>query len=93
MKAKTIIEQVLAESRVLPASLAVMQRLNDSQVQAVADIINRVGATSDNVTKPLKEYLRTQADDLGAKGLLPDYAAYAITASFDGLKAYFASLN
>jgi hypothetical protein len=60
--------------------------LNNSQVQAVVDIVNRQSLDDIARTKLLKQYLAQFKMQLEAKGLLPDYFAYLIMANEGAVK-------
>lgn len=60
--------------------------LNDNQMQACIDILNRPDIDDIAQTKELKRYLNQFKVDLEAKGILPDYLAYVLIANADALR-------
>lgn len=61
--------------------------LNDSQMQAVIDILNRPNLDDIAVTKLLKQYLAQYAQQFAAVGIVPDYLAYVLLANKEQLRA------
>jgi hypothetical protein len=60
--------------------------LNDSQMQAVVDILNRPNLDDIALTKLLKQYLGQYAQQFAAVGVVPDYLAYVLLANKDALR-------
>lgn len=61
--------------------------LNDSQMQAVIDILNRPNLDDIAITKLLKQYLGQFQQQLSAVGVVPDYLAYVLLANKEQLRA------
>jgi hypothetical protein len=61
--------------------------LNDSQMQAVIDILNRPNLDDIAITKLLKQYLAQYAQQFAAVGIVPDYLAYVLLANKEQLRA------
>lgn len=61
--------------------------LNDSQMQAVIDILNRPSLDDIAITKLLKQYLGQFAQQFAAVGVVPDYLAYVLLANKEQLRA------
>lgn len=60
--------------------------LNDAQMQAVIDILNRPNLDDLAITKLLKQYLGQFERQFAAVGVVPDYLAYVLLANKDALR-------
>jgi hypothetical protein len=67
--------------------------LTKDQIQAVVDILNRPNLDDIAQTKLLKDYLRQYAQQLEAKGVLPDYLAYVLIHQADQIRFLAAMWN
>lgn len=64
----------------------------ETQIQEIERLIN-IHHDSLDLVKSLKQYFAMFANELEAKGLLPDYAAYTIVAGREQLRAELARRN
>jgi hypothetical protein len=61
--------------------------LNDSQMQAVIDILNRPNLDDIEITKLLKQYLGQFSQQFAVVGVVPDYLAYVLLANKKQLRS------
>lgn len=74
-------------------TISIGEMLNDEQIQAVVDIMNRPGLDDLAVTKMLKSYLGQFNLQLSAIGVNPDYLAYLLLANAPALRQASAASN